>query len=95
MAVTIHLPSEAEDALERKAQAEGLSKESYAQRVLERELGLEAGASSGGLAAALAITERIRQKFQGLSDEPFDPPRPDGASQHDHYIYGAPKRDDL
>jgi hypothetical protein len=53
MAVTIHLPSDAEEALERKAQAEGLSKESYAQRVLERELGLETGGSSAAVFSGL------------------------------------------
>jgi hypothetical protein len=41
------------------------------------------------------IWERILALTRDLPPEAFDSLPTDGASQHDHYIYGTPKRTDL
>ena len=103
MTVRFELRSEAEEILKARAAAAGMSVDQYAKGLLERELGAETpqemsrehpGATPipGSL---LDVTNMILERFRNLPGEPFDPPRPDGASQHDHYIYGTPKRDDL
>jgi hypothetical protein len=35
---------------------------------------------------------RLARALQGLPSDPHSPT--DGAAQHDHYLYGTPKRDD-
>jgi hypothetical protein len=35
---------------------------------------------------------RLARALQGLPSDPNSPT--DGAAQHDHYLYGTPKRDD-
>ena len=38
------------------------------------------------------IWERILERAAAISDEEWDKLPVDGAEQHDHYIYGTPKR---
>jgi Arc/MetJ-type ribon-helix-helix transcriptional regulator len=38
------------------------------------------------------IWERILERSAAIPDEEFDKLPVDGAEQHDHYIYGTPKR---
>jgi Arc/MetJ-type ribon-helix-helix transcriptional regulator len=38
------------------------------------------------------IWERILERTAAIPDEEFDKLPVDGAEQHDHYIYGTPKR---
>jgi antitoxin component of MazEF toxin-antitoxin module len=38
------------------------------------------------------LAERIVARARALPPEVLDKLPPDGASQHDHYIYGTPKR---
>ncbi len=38
------------------------------------------------------IWERILERSAAISDEEWDKLPVDGAEQHDHYIYGTPKR---
>ena len=93
MGLKIDLPNEAEEALKHKARAAGVSPERYALRVLERDLAAEAhpvGSQKGDLQATVdMILERMRK----LPPEAFEGLPADGASQHDHYIYGTPKRE--
>lgn len=42
-----------------------------------------------------SLIERIRARANALPQEVLDRLPEDGASQHDHYIYGTPKRTDL
>jgi predicted DNA-binding antitoxin AbrB/MazE fold protein len=39
-----------------------------------------------------SLAERIAVRANGLPPETLDRLPADGASQHDHYIYGTPKR---
>jgi antitoxin component of MazEF toxin-antitoxin module len=39
-----------------------------------------------------SLAERIAARAQALPPETLDRLPPDGASQHDHYVYGTPKR---
>jgi len=39
-----------------------------------------------------SLAERIAARARGLPQETLDRLPADGASQHDHYIYGTPKR---
>ena len=41
---------------------------------------------------APSLAERIVARAHALPPETLDRLPPDGASQHDHYIYGTPKR---
>jgi hypothetical protein len=38
------------------------------------------------------IWEQFIEAFQDVPDEELEPLPVDGAAQHDHYIYGLPKR---
>jgi antitoxin component of MazEF toxin-antitoxin module len=42
--------------------------------------------------AAPSLAERIAARARALPQETLDRLPVDGASQHDHYIYGTPKR---
>jgi hypothetical protein len=95
MTVRIELPRESEDALKARAQAAGLTVDEFARQVLERELAVPRAPLSAPPQGVRAVAEEIRERFRNLTGPAFDEPRLDGASQHDHYIYGVPKRDDL
>jgi hypothetical protein len=38
------------------------------------------------------IWEKLRQRASHVPDEVWDQVPADGAEQHDHYLYGAPKK---
>lgn len=84
MTLTINLPDDEVTALAAKAQAYGVSAEDYARQVLERDLA--AGRRAGPFWKA--FTERMH----ALPSEAFNDLPADGASEHDHYLYGSPKR---
>jgi len=84
--LTIDLPDDQEAALQAKANAQGVSAEQYARQVLEQDL------QSGG-PARRHISEVIRDRMRKVPPEMMAAMPEDGASQHDHYIYGLPKRE--
>jgi plasmid stability protein len=85
MTLTIELPDERQAVLAAKAQALGLSAEQYARQVLEQDL--EAlGPRRRHISAV------IRENMRKVPPEILDAMPTDGASEHDHYIYGLPKR---
>lgn len=83
MTLSIHLPDEQEAALKAKAQAHGLSTEEYARQVLAHELEAEAGEP---------FWKTFTGRMHSLPDEVFEHLPVDGASEHDHYLYGSPRR---
>jgi plasmid stability protein len=85
MTITLNIGPEIEAALAATADAQGLSAEQYARQVLEQALA-SAAAPRPPLAA------RIRRIWADIPDEVRAKLPADGASQHDHYIYGVPKR---
>lgn len=84
MTLTIDLPDEQEAALKAKATAEGVSAEQYARRVLEQDL---------TCTRRRHISEVIRDNMRDVPPDILEQLPKDGASQHDHYIYGLPKRE--
>jgi plasmid stability protein len=85
MTLTINLPDEQESALKARAQAEGVSAEQCAGDLLAQAL-----ASSS---ARSPLAARIRGIWSDMPDSVRAKLPADGASQHDHYIYGVPKRE--
>ena len=84
MTLTINLPDEQEAALNARAQAEGVSAEQCAGHLL-----IQALASS----ARPPLAARIRGIWSDMPDSVRAKLPADGASDHDHYIYGVPKRE--
>jgi plasmid stability protein len=83
MMLTIDLPDEQQTALTAKARAHGISLEEYARQVLAHDL--EAPPRRH-------ISEIIRENMSKVPPEIMATMPKDGASEHDHYLYGWPKR---
>ncbi len=83
MTLTIELAAEQEAALNAKAQARGVSPEEYARLLLETDLNQP----------RRHISEVIRDNMRDMPPDVLTQLPKDGASQHDHYIYGLPKRE--
>jgi hypothetical protein len=82
MSLTIDLPHEQEAALNARAQAEGVSPEQCAGHLLMQIL----------MPARPPLAARIRGIWSGMPEDVRAKLPADGASQHDHYIHGVPKR---
>jgi hypothetical protein len=85
MTLTIDLPDEEVKALAAKAQAQGISAEQYVRQVLTHDLEVAAPRRRH-------ISETIRENMSRVPPEIMATMPKDGASQHDHYIYGLPKK---
>lgn len=83
--LTIQLSDEQATALRAKAAAEGLSLEEWLQKLAEQR-----PPASGQ--PRRHIADVIRENMQDVPPEVMAAMPKDGASQHDHYIYGWPKR---
>ena len=86
--LTIELPDDQKTALAAKARAQGLSAEQYARQVLEHDL----ETADPGPSRRRHISEVIRENMRRVPPEIMAAMPKDGASEHDHYIYGLPKR---
>jgi plasmid stability protein len=86
MTLTIDLPDEEVRALAIKARARGVSAEDYARQVLERDLDEEEHAPE-------PFWKAFTRRIHALPSEVFERLPADGASEHDHYLHGSPKRD--
>jgi hypothetical protein len=82
--MTIKLSDEQAAALKAKAAAEGLSLEEWLQRL--------AGERTASGRTHRHIADVIRENMQDVPPEIMARMPTDGASQHDHYIYGWPKK---
>ena len=85
MTLTIRFSDEQAEVLQAKAAAEGLSVEAWIQKLAEPRVAVERP-----LQAAANI---ILESMKDVPPEIMAQMPTDGASQHDHYIYGWPKRD--
>jgi plasmid stability protein len=85
MTLTIDLPNEEIEALAAKAQAHGISAEEYARQVLKHDL-------AAAKPRRRHISEVIRDNMRKVPPEILAAIPKDGASEHDHYIYGLPKK---
>lgn len=87
----IELPDEQAAALKAKAAAQGLTLEAWFQKLAE---GVEPlGATEQQLESPRHISEIIGEIMSDVPSEMMDSLPTDGASEHDHYIYGWPKKE--
>jgi hypothetical protein len=84
MTLTIKLSDEEATGLEAKA-AEGLSVEAWIQKLAKHEPPVERPLQT---AADIVLSHMRKAPPKIMATMP-----PDGASQHDHYTYGRPKRE--
>ena len=80
MSVTIELSPEQEAELKAQAEARGLSVQDWLLQ-LAKERG-----------EYTPFWKNILDQVDSMPPEAFDDLPKDGASEHDHYIYGTPKR---
>jgi hypothetical protein len=85
MTLTLQLSDEQAAALEARAAAEGLSVEAWIVKLAEPQ--------PPASRPNRHISEIIRENMSRVPPEIMAAMPTDGASQHDHYIYGWPKRD--
>ncbi|MGO9261644.1 MAG: hypothetical protein ACLQU1_35870 [Bryobacteraceae bacterium] len=81
----IELPDETAAALKAKAAAEGLSLEEWMQRLAEQ--------ARADDRPPRHVADIIIENMKDVPPEIMATMPEDGASQHDHYIYGWPKRE--
>jgi hypothetical protein len=87
MTLILELPDSKQTVLQARARAQGLSAEQLAEQILNREL-----EEPSAPTPPRHISEKIREIMSDVPPEAFENLRRDGASEHDHYIYGTPKR---
>jgi hypothetical protein len=85
MTLTLELSDEQTNALQAKAAAEGLSVEAWIVKL--------AAPQPSEARPHRHISEIIRENMSRVPAEIMATMPTDGASQHDHYIYGWPKRE--
>jgi plasmid stability protein len=90
MNLIIELPDDEVIALRAKAQRQGVSAEAYARHVLEQDLKKQNGAPAAP--GGRRISQVIAEIMADAPPEELAKLPKDGASEHDHYIYGWPKR---
>ena len=86
MTLTINLSDEQATVLEAKAAAEGLSLEDWIQKLAEPERQVSRPFRH--------IADVILENMRDVPPEIMAAMPKDGASQHDHYIYGWPKKEE-
>jgi hypothetical protein len=85
MSLTLKLSDEDATALQAKAAAEGLTLEEWLQKLAQPEPAVERPLQT---AADIILSSMRKVPPEIMAMMPTD-----GASQHDHYIYGWPKRE--
>jgi len=89
MTVTIELPPDREAAFRAHAEALGLSVEQWLLRLAEQAGGTPLGEHPRD---SRPIWDVILDNMKDVPPEEFAKLPRDGASEHDHYLYGHPKR---
>ena len=88
MNVTLSLNAEVERGLTMRALERGVTLDAYLQEIVLREAGAPAPS------ARRHIGEVIQERMKKVHPEIMASMPKDGASEHDHYIYGLPKREE-
>ena len=91
MDVTLHFPEDQAAAIQAQAAAEGVSVDVWLQRLAEEHARPDRGVAPPS--PPRPIWEEILENMKDVPDEVMAAMPRDGASQHDHYIYGWPKRE--
>jgi hypothetical protein len=90
----VNIPDQEIPAL--KTHASGLPLETFVEQVVLERIhreGVQVPEPSAAAPARRHISEVIRERMSKIPPEIMATLPKDGASQHDHYIYGLPKRD--
>ena len=93
MTITLPLQPQEEARLLAVARAKGVSADDLLREALNRVLADSSALPESPKAAARPIWEVMLDNIEGISPEEFAKLPKDGASEHDHYLYGHPKRD--
>ena len=88
MTVKLELTPEVEANLLEQARLNGLTLERFAEQVLRERAETPAPAESSGE----RFWKGFMRQVHTLPDAVFEHLPEDGASEHDHYLYGAAKR---
>jgi hypothetical protein len=91
MTVTIQLSDEQAAALQAQAAQQGLTVDTWLQRLAEEYVRLHVSVTRSP-ADERPIWEVISDNMKDIPLEEFEKLPKDGASEHDHYLYGHPKR---
>ena len=91
MNVTLSLNAEVERGLTLRALERGVTLDVYLQEIVAREAGAPVPSV---MIARPHIGEVIRERMKKVPPEIVASMPKDGASEHDHYIYGLPKREE-
>ncbi len=90
MTVTIKLSDEQAAALQARAAEEGISVDDLLQRLAEEYA--QARVVSSNESSRRPVWAIISERMNSVPSEVFEKLPLDGASEHDHYLYGSPKR---
>lgn len=90
MTITLPLQPQEEARLVALAQAKGVSTDTLVREALDKIL---ADAPDHPKGESRPIWEVILDNMRDVPPEEFARLPKDGASEHDHYLYGHPKRD--
>jgi hypothetical protein len=92
MAITLPLQPQEEARLIAAAQAKGLSTDALVREALDKILAEAPEVPPQGARESRPIWEVILDNMKDVPPEEFAKLPKDGASEHDHYLYGHPKR---
>lgn len=91
MTITLPLQPQEEAKLVALARAKGVSTDTLVRQALDKILA-DAPVAQSAPACVSPIWEQILENMQDVPPEEFAKLPRDGASEHDHYLYGHPKR---
>ncbi len=93
MTITLPLHPQEEARLIAAAQAKGVSTDDFVREALSRVLADSPTEASISEAGERPIWEVMLNNLGDVTPEEFAKLPRDGASEHDHYLYGTPKRE--
>jgi hypothetical protein len=91
--IHINIPDQQAAALEAYVRAQGLTLEQWFLQVAEKSVPVPPSEAPAVQPARPHISEVILERMSKVPHEIMATMPVDGASQHDHYIYGLRKRD--
>jgi hypothetical protein len=92
MTITLALEPQQEARLAAAAEAKGISASAYLQEAIDPLLSKPSTAVGIAELVPGSIAEMFLENMSDLPLEDYERLPKDGASEHDHYLYGAPKR---
>jgi hypothetical protein len=92
MTITLPLQPQEEARLVAMAQAKGVSTDTLVREALDKILADAPGQPDEAKRESRPIWDLILDNMKDVPPEEFARLPKDGASEHDHYLYGHPKR---